>query len=59
MKLKLVGLVVAMAIAAYGNSAFAQGSFFSSLSGTVVDSSGLVIPGATVVVTNKGTGVEG
>ncbi len=56
MKLKLVGLVVAMAIAAYGNSAFAQGSFFSSLSGTVVDSSGLVIPGATVKVTNKGTG---
>jgi hypothetical protein len=56
MKLKLVGLVVAMAIAAYGNSAFAQGSFFSSLSGTVTDSSGLVIPGATVVVTNKGTG---
>src|SRR5262245_41721777 len=58
MKRLLVGLVVATALATYGNSAFAQGSFFSSLSGTVVDSSGLVIPGATVVVVNKGTGAK-
>ncbi|MGH9386802.1 MAG: carboxypeptidase regulatory-like domain-containing protein [Vicinamibacterales bacterium] len=59
MKLKLVGLVVAIVLAVYGNSSvFAQGSFFSSLSGTVVDSSGLVIPGATVRVKNKGTGAE-
>ena len=38
--------------------AFAQGSFFSSLSGTVVDSAGLVIPGASVKVKNNGTGSE-
>jgi hypothetical protein len=56
MKLKLVGLVVAITVAFYGHSVFAQGSFFSSLSGTVIDSSGLVIPGATVKVVNKGTG---
>lgn len=56
MKLKLVGLVTAIALVVSGSSAFAQGSFFSSLSGTVVDSSGLVIPGATVKVVNKGTG---
>ncbi|MEO8677521.1 MAG: carboxypeptidase-like regulatory domain-containing protein, partial [Vicinamibacterales bacterium] len=38
--------------------ASAQGSFFSSLSGTVVDASGAVIPGATVKVQNNGTGSE-
>ena len=56
MKLKLVGIVVAIAVVFHGHSAFAQGSFFSSLAGTVVDSSGLVIPGATVKIVNKGTG---
>jgi len=38
--------------------ASAQGSFFSSLTGTVQDSSGLVIPGADVKVKNNGTGIE-
>src|SRR3954462_5106494 len=38
--------------------AFAQGSFLTSLSGTVVDSSGGVIPGADVKVKNNGTGAE-
>ncbi len=38
--------------------AAAQGSFFSSLSGTVVDAEGLVIPGANVKVKNNGTGSE-
>src|SRR5438105_10650272 len=38
--------------------AHAQGSFFTSLSGTVVDSSGGVIPGADVKVKNTGTGAE-
>jgi carboxypeptidase family protein len=36
----------------------AQGSFFSSLSGTVADSSGAVIPGADVKIKNNGTGAE-
>src|SRR5438128_10723190 len=36
----------------------AQGSFFTSLSGTVVDSSGAVIPGADVKIKNNGTGAE-
>jgi hypothetical protein len=35
-----------------------QGSFFTSLSGTVVDTSGGVIPGADVKVKNNGTGAE-
>ena len=39
-------------------SAYAQGSFFTSLSGTVVDSSGGVIPGADVKIKNNGTGAE-
>src|SRR5262250_1381003 len=39
-------------------AAHAQGSFFTSLSGTVVDTSGGVIPGADVKVKNNGTGAE-
>ncbi len=39
-------------------SAYAQGSFFTSLSGTVTDSSGAVIPGANVLVKNTGTGIQ-
>src|SRR5476649_2051941 len=38
--------------------AYAQGSFFPSLTGTVVDSSGGVIPGANVKIRNNGTGEE-
>ena len=38
--------------------ALAQGSFFTSLSGTVVDTSGAVIPGADVKAKNTGTGAE-
>jgi hypothetical protein len=41
-----------------GLPAFAQGSFFSRLSGTVVDAEGLSIPGATVKVKNLGTNQE-
>ena len=36
-------------------SAFASAQVTSTLSGTVVDSAGAVIPGASVVVTNKST----
>src|SRR6266516_4216554 len=45
-------------IAATSSAAYAQGSFFTSLSGTVVDSSGGVIPGADVKIKNNGTGEE-
>jgi len=38
--------------------AYGQGSFFTSLSGTVVDSSGGVIPGADVKIKNNATGAE-
>jgi len=38
--------------------AHAQGSFFTSLSGTVTDVSGAVIPGANVKIRNNGTGAE-
>src|SRR5881296_106832 len=41
-----------------GTAVFAQGSFFTSLSGTVVDASGGVIPGANVKIRNNGTGEE-
>ena len=41
-----------------GGPAFGQGSFFTSLSGTVADSSGAVIPGADVKIKNTGTGAE-
>ena len=49
----------AFALAAAASvSAFAQGGFFTSLSGTVADSSGAVIPGASVKIKNTGTGAE-
>jgi len=51
----LLSLVLAFGIAV---PAFAQGSFFSRLSGTVVDSEGLPIPGASVKVKNLGTNDE-
>src|SRR2546429_71085 len=51
-------LAFAALIAAAGTPAHAQGSFFTSLTGTVVDSSGAVIPGATVAIKNNGTGEE-
>jgi hypothetical protein len=47
-----------LATAFAGTSAYAQGSFFTSLTGTVADSSGAVIPGADVRVKNNGTGEE-
>jgi hypothetical protein len=50
-------LAVVLSLAAAG-AAFAQGSFFTSLSGTIIDSSGGVIPGADVKVKNNGTGAE-
>ena len=48
----LIGLLLASPLA------YALGSFFTSLSGTVVDSSGAVIPGADVKIKNNGTGAE-
>jgi hypothetical protein len=41
-----------------GVPAYAQGSIFSTLSGTVVDAEGLPIPGASVKIKNNGTGQE-
>ena len=59
MRFTITALIVcALTLAAGGSLARAQGSFFTSLSGTVVDSSGLVIPGASVKVKNNGTGAE-
>src|ERR1051325_3448416 len=48
----------AVLVLAVGGSADAQGCFFTALSGTVVDSSGGVIPGASVKIRNNGTGEE-
>jgi hypothetical protein len=58
-RLRFSALVCVFALGVLGStSAFAQGSFFSTLSGTVADSSGAVIPGASVKVRNNGTGAE-
>src|SRR3954454_43470 len=54
----LYPVVLAATLALISTAAFAQGSFFTSLSGTVVDPSGAVIPGATVKIRNNGTGEE-
>src|SRR6058998_2917494 len=52
------GVFAVLIIAAASTLASAQGSFFTSLSGTVADSSGAVIPGADVKIKNNGTGAE-
>src|SRR5258707_101163 len=51
----VLAAVLTLAVSA---AAHAQGSFFTSLSGTVVDNSGGVIPGANVKIRNNGTGEE-
>ena len=51
-------LAAFLLVAFMSTRAFAQGSFFTSLSGTVVDFSGAVIPGADVKIKNNGTGAE-
>src|SRR5262245_45490020 len=59
MRVKAFGALAAfLAIVLAGQPAAGQGSFFTSLTGTVVDSSGAAIPGANVKVKNNGTGAE-
>jgi hypothetical protein len=57
MRVMQLALAAALTLAVSAAAA-AQGSFFTSLSGTVVDSSGGVIPGADVKIKNTGTGAE-
>src|SRR5215831_13400818 len=54
-----MGLLVLLAavFCATGTRAYAQGATSQTISGTVVDSSGAVIPGADVVAKHNGTGV--
>jgi hypothetical protein len=49
---------VALLIAAVGLGVRAQTTTSASIQGTVTDPSGAAIAGATVTVTNKGTGVS-
>src|SRR5947208_15723030 len=57
--MRVIRLVLAaVLISTVSASAHAQGSFFTSLSGTVIDTSGGVIPGADVKIKNNGTGAE-
>src|SRR5712691_5687586 len=59
MKFRLFKLLTTVFLTlAAASAAQAQGSFFTSLSGTVVDTSGGVIPGADVKIKNNGTGIE-
>src|SRR5882762_680549 len=51
-------LAALLLVAFTSTGASAQGSFLTTLSGTVVDASGGVIPGADVKVKNNGTGAE-
>ena len=54
----LVKLILVAVLLAYSSTAArAQGGATSSVSGTVVDSAGAVIPGASIEVTNTATGV--
>jgi Carboxypeptidase regulatory-like domain len=57
MKGKIVGVALVLMLVTAVTSAFGQGTSTASLSGVVADSSGGMIPGATVVVKNNATGV--
>ena len=59
MRVRVTGtLVAASLVLGLASAARAQGSFFTSLSGTIVDAQGAVIPGASVKIKNSGTGEE-
>ena len=54
-RMRLVGALTIGALLALSTAAFAQSSTTATLRGTVQDSSGGVLPGATVTLTNSGT----
>jgi len=56
MRFRITCAVAVFLAATLSSRAYAQGSFFTSLSGTVVDAQGAVIPGADVKIQNTGTG---
>lgn len=56
---KRLGIVVALALFAFLSTiTFAQGGGNVAITGTVMDQSGAVVPGANVTVTEKSTGVN-
>src|SRR5438309_11552673 len=55
-RLARLGLLVCV-LSLVGGAAFAQGTTSASLSGTVVDKDGGVIPGVSVSVKNNATGI--
>ena len=54
--LRVVSLVVA--VAAFSAQALAQGETTSAIVGQVADVTGAVVPGATVTITNRDTGMK-
>ncbi|MBI3401311.1 MAG: carboxypeptidase regulatory-like domain-containing protein [Acidobacteria bacterium] len=56
MRSRVTCLLALLLAASLSTRAYAQGSFFSSLSGIVIDAQGGVIPGADVKIQNNGTG---
>src|SRR5262249_45880149 len=54
-RMRLMGSLTLGALLALSTAAFAQSSTTATLRGTVQDSSGGVLPGATVTLTNSGT----
>src|SRR5262249_53203289 len=56
MKHVIAALVAGVVVTSAATPVHAQGGVTASISGTAVDSAGGVIPGATVVVRNKGNG---
>src|SRR5437879_13890061 len=54
----IVCLAILVSLGGFSAAAYAQSAGSGSLSGTIQDAKGGVIPGAAVTVRNEGTGIE-
>src|SRR5260370_2138283 len=56
--LRTAGFLLLAALLLFQRDAFAQGETTSAITGQIIDVTGAVVPGATVTITNRGTGLE-
>ena len=55
---RTIGFLLLAAFLLFQTGAFGQGETTSAITGQITDVTGAVIPGATITITNRGTGLE-